>query len=54
MVEQFVYGITRFGHGCVKTAQDLIDSGAAMMKMVAFVKATKEATTGEKGAVKAS
>lgn len=40
--------------GCVKTAQDLIDSGAAMMKMVAFVKATKEATTGEKGAVKAS
>ena len=40
--------------GCVKTAQDLIDSGAAMMKMVAFVKATQEAAKGEKGEVKAS
>ena len=28
--------------GCVKTAQDLIDSGAAMMKMVEFVRATRE------------
>lgn len=34
--------------GCVKTAQDLIDSGAAMMKMVSFVNATVMAMGEEK------
>lgn len=38
--------------GCVKTAQDLIDSGAAMRKMAEFVRATREAS--EKGEVRAS
>mgnify|MGYP000240700416 CR=1 FL=1 len=34
---------------CVKTAQDMIDSGAAMAKMEEFIQATKKAAGEVKG-----